>query len=195
MDTGQTIRVTCRGADLLPIDALREFQGEIKKLSAKNAERLEKSILRYGFTAPIFVWQHDGENHILDGHQRLKVLLGMRRKGYDIPLLPVDYIQGDTIEEAKAKLVHILSQYGEIVLDGLYTFSAELRLDDSTAIEGFTPTLHMTPGDYEEQKQDLTPYKMVHVLISFPPAIFPKVQGLLDALSKIDGVEYEQSAN
>ena len=65
-----TIRVTCRAADILPIDALIEFQGTLKTISADNLSKLKRSILKYCFTAPIFVW-HGVDYHILDGHQRL----------------------------------------------------------------------------------------------------------------------------
>ena len=124
----ETIKVTCRAADLLPIDALTEFQGELKKITKANISKLKKSILKHGFTAPIFVWK-EYDNYILDGHQRLKALCELRRDGYDIPLLPVAYIEAESEEDAKRKLLHITSQYGEFSLDGLQEFTEGMEFD------------------------------------------------------------------
>ncbi len=118
----QQIRVTARGADLLPIDTLLEFQGKLKKLTPKNKNKLRESILKFGFSAPIFVWENGGQCLILDGHQRLKVLLDLRVEGYDIPLLPVAYIEAADEKEAKQKLLHIASQYGDFDISGLEEF-------------------------------------------------------------------------
>ena len=119
----KVIQIKCKGADTLPIDRIVEFQGELKKLSKENENKLRNSILKHGFIAPIFVWDDHGEWKLLDGHQRIKTLLKMRKEGYDIPLLPVDYIEADSEEDAKRKLLHITSQYGEFTLDGFENFT------------------------------------------------------------------------
>jgi DNA modification methylase len=120
------IKITCRGADLLPINAIIEFQGGLKKLSKSSLEKLKSRILQEGFIAPIFIWEHEGDNYILDGHQRLQALLSLRKDGYDIPLIPVDYIQADNVEDAKRKLLSITSQYGEFNLDELHSWLSTL---------------------------------------------------------------------
>jgi len=122
------IKVTCRAAETLPIDRIVEFQGKLKKISKKNFEKLKKSILKYGFSVPIFIWA-EYENYILDGHQRLKALLKMREEGYDIPLLPVAYIEAETETEAREKLLQITSQYGEFDMGGLNEFLENLDSD------------------------------------------------------------------
>lgn len=111
--TDNPIVVRCKSADLLPLDQVVEFQGKLKRLSAVNRKRLTKSICTHGFIAPLFVWDNDGEWSILDGHQRVKALLWMREAGWDIPMLPVDYIQAETEDDARRKLLAITSQYGE----------------------------------------------------------------------------------
>ena len=125
-----SIRVTCKGADTLPIDALVEFQGALKTISQGNLDKLKRSILRHGVTAPIFVWQ-GADYHIIDGHQRLKALCSLREEGYDIPLLPVDYIEADSEAHAKEKLLYITSQYGEFTSEGFAEFTADVDFDFS----------------------------------------------------------------
>ena len=124
------IRVTAHGADILPIDALIEFQGNLKTITRANLDKLKRSILKHGFTAPIFVWK-GVDNHILDGHQRLKALVEMRQEGYNIPLLPVVYIDADSEVHAKEKLLYITSQYGEFSTDGFTAFAEGLDFDFS----------------------------------------------------------------
>ena len=132
----KVIQIKCKGADTLPIDRILEFQNDLKTLSKDNEKKLRNSILKFGFIAPFFVWDDKGEWRLLDGHQRLKTLLKMREEGYDIPLLPVDYIEADNEEDAKRKLLHITSQYGEFSTDGFENFTfgldgfEDIRLTD-----------------------------------------------------------------
>jgi DNA modification methylase len=125
------ITVKCKSHTTLPIDRLVEFQGNLKKLSQKNREKLIGSICERGFIAPIFVWDDQGEYKLLDGHQRLKTLLWMREKGWDIPIIPVDIIEADSEEDAKKKLLAITSQYGEFDLEGFMDFSADIDIDET----------------------------------------------------------------
>ena len=120
------IQIKCQGADTLPIDAIIEFQGNLKKLTKASLKKLKTRILQEGFIAPIFIWEHEGDNYILDGHQRLQALLSLRKEGFDIPLIPVDYIQAEGIDDAKRKLLSITSQYGEFDLDELHSWLSNL---------------------------------------------------------------------
>ena len=124
------IIVKARGNQTLPIDRHMEFQGNLKRLTQKNREKLMASILEKGFIAPIFVWDDAGEYRLLDGHQRLKTLLWMREKGWDIPMLPVDIIEADDEQDAKKKLLAISSQYGEFTTDGYAEFTNDIEIED-----------------------------------------------------------------
>jgi DNA modification methylase len=123
------IIVTCKGADVLPIDSLEEFQGNLKKLSKKNLDKLKKQILRNGFNVPFFVWRVNDWCRILDGHQRLKGLLSLRNDGYEIPLLPVAYIEAENEKDARQKLLGITSQYGEFEIEELNEWISDLDSD------------------------------------------------------------------
>lgn len=131
------IRVTSHGADILPIDALIEFQGDLKTITRANLDKLKRSILKHGFTAPIFVWK-GVDNHILDGHQRMKALIELRQEGYTIPLLPVVYIDADSEKHAKEKLLYITSQYGDFSSDGFSEFVEDMdfSFDDIRLTDG-----------------------------------------------------------
>lgn len=111
--TKKTIKIKCKGADLLPFEALMQFQGDLKKLSKTNLEKLKTLILKKGFIYPIAIWKNNDKNYILDGHQRDKVLKSLQQDGYEIPLLPVVYIEAKNIKDAKEIVLAIWSQYGE----------------------------------------------------------------------------------
>ena len=128
------IQVKAKGHTFLPIDRLLEFQGNLKRLTQQNREKLMASILEKGFIAPIFVWDDAGEYRLLDGHQRLKTLLWMRQQGWDIPMLPVDIIEADDEQDAKKKLLAITSQYGEFTTDGYAEFISDIDVEPFTRL-------------------------------------------------------------
>lgn len=128
---GQTreIQIKCQGADALPIDTLVDFQGKLKKLTKKNAEKLSRSI-EQEFIDPIKVWQHEGFNKIINGHQRLRVLCALRESGWNIPLIPVDYVFPKDEAEAREWVLKLDSQYGEFDNDELKIWLNELDKSD-----------------------------------------------------------------
>jgi len=136
------IKIKCKANTTLPLDRLKEFQGNIKKISKENREKLMKSILNNGFIAPLFVWDNQGEWSLLDGHQRLATLIYMRQKGYNIPDLPVAIVDADNEEDAKVKLLHITSQYGEFNVDELREFIDNIDLD-------YENTFRFTDGEID----------------------------------------------
>lgn len=123
-----TIKVTCTGSDHLDIAQLSDFQGDLKVLTDDNLDKLTGAILKYGFTAPVFVWKHSAFNYILDGHQRVKALEALEADGYSIPPVPIVYVEAKNKKEAKEKLLHISSQYGEFQYEGVQAFAADLDL-------------------------------------------------------------------
>lgn len=138
------INVTCKGATEVEIDELNDLQGNLKDLTKENYGKLRDSILQYGFSFPIFMWEevvnvdtnaieslaNDVEmkatmktkRWIVDAHQRMRVLKKMREEGYTIPKLPADFIFADSKIEAKEKLLLLNSQYGKMTNEGLYEF-------------------------------------------------------------------------
>jgi len=128
----KTIKITCQAADLLNINDLVEFQGELKSLHKNKAAKLRKSIEKYGFTFPFFVWKSpDGQNKINDGHQRKRVIKMMLDEGYSIEggKFPVAYIDAKNEKEAKEKILLAASMYGEIDDSGLQLFVEEANLE------------------------------------------------------------------
>lgn len=149
------IVVKCRAADTLPIDRILEFQGDLKTLSKVNRTKLFNSICQEGFIAPMFLWDDQGEWRLLDGHGRLKTLLWMREQGWDIPMLPVDYIDAIDEADARRKLLKITSQYGEFNTEELDAWIKEAgeEIEDSIRLVD-TEIEIIVEGDQEETVGD-----------------------------------------
>lgn len=124
------IEIKCDTKDSLRIDELSDLQGNLKKLSKQNAEKLKKQIIEHGFCVPFFVWHDNEKNYILDGHQREKVLREMQENGEEIPeKFPVVFIEAKNRKDAKKKLLAINSQYGTMSDDGLKIFLEDIEFN------------------------------------------------------------------
>ena len=131
------IRIECTGADLLELDELTEFQGDLKDLSEESYGKLKASILTLGFSFPVAAWKSGQKNFILDAHQRVAVLKRLRdEEGYLVPPLPVVWIKAKNRKEAAKKLLAVTSQYGEVTNEGLKGFLTEFDLSVGDIMEG-----------------------------------------------------------
>lgn len=119
------IKITCQGQKYLPIDQLKTFQGNLKELHEDEYEKLKRSILKYGFSFPVFVWQ----GYMLDGHQRVFTVNKLLSEGYTIGDIPVVEIEAKDKTEAAEKLLVLNSHYAKITDEGLYEFVNEMELD------------------------------------------------------------------
>ena len=123
------IRIECKGADTLPLDAIEEFQGSLKKRSKKDIDLITTSINKYGFSFPFFIWNGTGHNYCLDGHGRIQALCEMRKRGENLPLFPVVYVDAKDEEEAKNKLLRLNSQYGQMTVESVLEFADGIEID------------------------------------------------------------------
>lgn len=120
------LKISCKGSDLVDLDSLKIIQGELKELSVENHKKLLNSLKRNGFNFPLFVWRSpSGENCLIDGTQRFHTLKKMRFDGWEIPPLPVAWIDADNYSDAKRRLLNCVSQYGEVTKQGFHDFFAD----------------------------------------------------------------------
>ena len=108
------IPITCKGSKAVPIDAIKNFQGNLKALGDDEFKKLERSIIKYGFSFPVFVWG----NKILDGHQRVYVVSEMIKDGHAIGDIPIVEIEARDETEAAEKLLLINSHYAKMTSGG-----------------------------------------------------------------------------
>ncbi len=118
-----TMRNRILGIAELELEALENFQGGLKRLDAKEYEKLRLSILRLGFAFPVLVWESPTGNKILDGHQRVFTLKKMRdEEEFQVGKIPVVWIQADDETEAKKLVLAASSHYAKTTEEGLADF-------------------------------------------------------------------------
>ena len=125
--------------ELLDIDHLTPLQGELKKLSDENFNKLRKSLIEKGFQFTVHVWEQGGTTYIIDGHQRVHVMKQLRKAGWEIPPITCSFVKADTYHDAKELILYSISQYGKIDKQGY---------DDFTLNEGFDMTSFDLPDFY-----------------------------------------------
>jgi ParB-like chromosome segregation protein Spo0J len=155
----QTIAIRCRAAINLSLNDLIPLQGGLKELSATSFQKLKQSILRHGITFPFFVWQSDGNNYILDGTQRDRVLLKLVAAGYQCPPLPCALIDAKDKREAAEKILLISSQYGRMTEENLDEFLAEndlsfLELADELELPSIDDAYFGDPNEFSAAGED-----------------------------------------
>lgn len=123
------IEIKCKGADSLPLEAIEEFQGNLKKRTKKDIDKIIKSIEKYGFSFPFFIWNGTGHNYCLDGHGRIQALCEMRNKGILLPAFPVVYVDAVDEAEAKNKLLRLNSQYGLMSAASVLEFTEGINIE------------------------------------------------------------------
>jgi len=125
-----TIKIACQGYTVVPLEELKDLQGNLKDLTEENYVKLRNSMTQYGFSFPVFMWiDTNGTKWIIDAHQRLRTLRKMQQEGWTIPPLPADIIQAENRVEAKKKLLLLNSRFGQMTREGFDEFVDEVGFE------------------------------------------------------------------
>lgn len=129
--TRPSVRVTCTSTDLIEPEKLIPLQGELKWLEDKQYEKLKASLLRHGFSFPVFGWKHQKKHFVIDAHQRLRAIGKMREDGIELVggKVPVIWVKAKDRDEALELILVALSQYGRTDEDHIYAFVKENEMD------------------------------------------------------------------
>lgn len=138
----EALKINCECKDFLELAELTEFQGGLKQRTDVDFDKIKLSFVKYGFSFPFFVYKDGGTNWILDGHGRFATLCKMQKDGYEIPPLPVVYVDCKDKVEAKEKLLRLNSQYGKMSVESVLEFvggefdinAEEIALPDTTLV-------------------------------------------------------------
>jgi len=141
----------------VPVDSLQPLQGDLKELTAREYNKLKKSIIENGVIVPFFVWLEAGK--LIDGHQRQRVFV---REGWLVDV-PVVYISANDEQDAKQKLLVISSQYGKVTREGWDEFTFDLDDDwlmETTQFDALPFVFDLEhqatpPEDFQEYGEDI----------------------------------------
>ena len=190
-----TIKITCKTNDNLNLADMTELQGGLKSRTDIDYDKIKLSIIKFGFSFPFFIWNDGDKNYLLDGHGRFATLCKMQKDGYEIPELPVVFVECKDKKEAKQKLLRLNSQYGKMTKESVLEFAEDIDLnfeeialpdttidfaDDTEAVEDFP---ELKEGDRDTQ------CTMTFVLSQ------EQVEIIKEALKKCGPVEDETNTN
>lgn len=131
------------------------------------------------------------DNTILAGHQRLKIMILLERGNEEIDVRVPDRLL--TSQEANEYCIRSNKNAGEFDFDML---ANNFEIDDLLNWGFDSKELGIDDSPIPELETiELKAYKKIHILLSFPPAKFDTIKELLEEIKKLEGVEYEQSAN
>ena len=157
------IKITCKTNDSLNLADMTELQGGLKSRTDIDYDKIKLSIIKFGFSFPFFIWNDGDKNYLLDGHGRFATLCKMQKDGYEIPELPVVFVECKDKKEAKQKLLRLNSQYGKMTKESVLEFAEDIDLnfeeialpdttidfaDDTEAVEDFP---ELKEGDRDTQ--------------------------------------------
>jgi hypothetical protein len=125
----KTLSIKCDTKDFINWHKLTDFQGGLKERNEADIEKAKKSILKYGWSFPVFVWKDGETNYILDGHCRRLVLESLEKEGYLIPELPCVYVEAMDKAEAKQKLLRLNSTFGHLTKNSVLEFAEDIDLN------------------------------------------------------------------
>ena len=145
----KTILIKCETKDTLELAELTELQGGLKERTDIDYDKIKLSIIKFGFSFPLFVWKSGKTNYLCDGHGRFATLCKMQKDGYIIPPLPVVYIQCKNKTEAKQKLLRLNSTYGKMTKESVLEFAEDLEINFDEI------SLPDTVIDFSDQSEEL----------------------------------------
>ena len=127
----KTIKIACKTDSSLRIDQFIPFHGQLKVRDQEHIKALADSIIRHGFSYPLFVWNNADKNFLLDGHGRILALTYLRSMGYSIPPIPVVYVKAKDVVEARQKVLELNNLNGRIDKEAFVKYAQTLNMDFS----------------------------------------------------------------
>ncbi len=130
------IQVRCSGSALVDPELLIPFQGAFKGMTQDEKQRFRTQLGEMGIRAAATVWKREStagaELILLDGHQRREVLLDLRKEGWKVPAVPVNYVTCKDDSDARRTILGLASTYGRVNRKELQVISdmAGFKLED-----------------------------------------------------------------
>lgn len=153
---GKIVEINCSSAALIPVKLLTPIQGKLKSRTREQLHKLRNSILKHGFSFPIFIWKDGETNFTLDGHGRDFVCgelidegwMFLQKDGSLNDCVPCDFIDAKDRVDAKEKLLALNSEYGKITDEGLLDFIFELGFE--LKVENLSDTILIPELNFDE---------------------------------------------
>jgi hypothetical protein len=105
---------------------LIQTQGDLKKISKDEMDKLKASIKNNDLIQPFYVWQKDDELYLLDGTHRQKAFNELESEGIEVPKkVPAIFIEAKSLKAASKLILIYSSIYANVTKDGFNEFINE----------------------------------------------------------------------
>ncbi|GHU83523.1 hypothetical protein FACS189468_8690 [Spirochaetia bacterium] len=154
----KTIQISCDTKDTLDWRVIKPLQGNYKKRTPEQVEKLCNLIIKRGIRFPSFITKIGDEVWAIDTHGRLLAYEELEKRDYIIPPVPVVYINSKSKKEAKQLLLECDSRYGTASQEGFDEFVDDLDIsvfDDEADMNGFFNNLEL-PEIFGLERQELS---------------------------------------
>jgi hypothetical protein len=151
------IRIACDVKDTLDWHLIKPLQGNYKKRTPEQIEKLCALIIKRGIRFPSFITKISKEVWAIDTHGRLLAYDELERRGYTIPPVPVVYINAKNKAEAKQLLLECDSRYGTATQEGFDEYIEDLDLSafiDEADMSAFFNNLEL-PDIYGFERHEI----------------------------------------
>ena len=118
----KTIRITCDIKDRIEWRKIKPLQGNYKKRTPEQIEKLCSLIIKRGVRFPSFISKIGRDVWAIDTHGRLLAFEELEQRGYIIPPVPFVPIRAKDKKEAKQLLLECDSRYGTASQEGFEEF-------------------------------------------------------------------------
>jgi hypothetical protein len=191
------VKIACTYDELVPPGRLRPNRKNPYRHPNKQIRKLAEAIKHVGWRDAIVISRRSGL--VNKGHARLLAakLLGMNK----VPVVYQDF-SSDAEELAAMAGDNVVADLRQLQEPGLADIIAELEQQDLPAADMVgldadeIDDLLADPGqDLDYQELELKPYRKTHVLLSFSPEVWGKVEPLIEKVQAMEGIEIEQTSN
>jgi hypothetical protein len=129
----KTILISCDTRDALDWHIIKPLQGNYKKRTPEQVDKLCRLIIKRGIRFPSFITKIGDDVWAIDTHGRLLAYGELEKQEYIIPPVPVVYVNSKDKKEAKQLLLECDSRYGTANQEGFEQFTEDL---DISAFDG-----------------------------------------------------------
>ena len=180
------VEIKCDTENAVSLNDLQYFEKDIKIRNSYDIKRMKQSIEKSGFICPLFIWKKDRKDFVLDGKTRVMALLQMAEEGWKVSNIPVVYIEAETENEAKEKVLQVNSRYGKITEASFDFFVKDANLQKSDFNIHFDTIHFENIGPYYEKRKEVEEDITRVIREGTPPSemVAPKSNAIQQSLEK-----------
>lgn len=127
------IVIRCTGSAMVDVAELVPFQGNFKGMTKADLDRFKFQLTEQGIAAASTVWKREVKGKtvlsLLDGHQRREALMALRKEGWVVPPLPINFTECKNEAHARRIVMSLASTYGHVNQEGLVDFMSLAGLE------------------------------------------------------------------